>query len=91
VKRAGNKSPYGKEAEKQKAREQGVLMVMYLNEGHIPDSPSEPFLGKSIVMSVDWTPDGRWILAADDAGQIQFWDGNGQVQFILFAHSEPRK
>jgi len=44
VKRAGRKPPEGIEAVNQKAREKGVLLVTYLNDGDIPESPSEPFL-----------------------------------------------
>ena len=43
VKRAGNKVADAQEAEIQRKREAGVLLVTYLNDGDIPDSPSEPF------------------------------------------------
>lgn len=49
MKRAGKKVPEGKEAEIQKGREAGVLMVTYLNDGDIPDSPSEPFLEELVA------------------------------------------
>ena len=44
IKRAGKKVAEGKEAEIQKVREAGVLLVTYLNDRDIPESPSEPFL-----------------------------------------------
>jgi len=55
VKRAGIKVADAKEAEKQLIREKGVLMVMYLNEGDIPESPSEPFL-EELVSSQQTIP-----------------------------------
>lgn len=44
VKRAGNKVAEKSEGEMQIARERGVLMVTYLNDADIPESPSEPYL-----------------------------------------------
>jgi hypothetical protein len=55
VKRAGNKIAEATEAERQKVREKGVLLVMYLNEGDIPESPSEPFL-EELVSSQQTIP-----------------------------------
>ena len=55
LKRAGHKVTDAPEAEKQKTREKGVLMVMYLNEGDIPESPSEPFL-EELVSSQQTIP-----------------------------------
>lgn len=55
VKRAGHKVADAQEAEKQRVREKGVLMVMYLNEGDIPESPSEPFL-EELVSSQQTIP-----------------------------------
>lgn len=55
MKRAGHKVAEAHEAEKQKVREKGVLMVMYLNEGDIPESPSEPFL-EELVSSQQTIP-----------------------------------
>jgi hypothetical protein len=49
VKRAGKKIAEGNEAEIQRVRETGVLLVMYLNEGDIPESPSEPFLEELVT------------------------------------------
>jgi hypothetical protein len=49
VKRAGVKVAESKEAEAQKIREAGVLLVSYLNEADIPDSPSEPFLEELVT------------------------------------------
>ena len=49
VKRAGKKIAEGSEAEIQKVREAGILLVMYLNEGDIPESPSEPFLEELVT------------------------------------------
>jgi hypothetical protein len=49
IKRAGKKVPEATEAEAQKKREAGVLLVTYLNDGDIPDSPSEPFLGELVT------------------------------------------
>lgn len=37
-----------KDAQVQKVREAGVLLVTYLNDGDIPDSPSEPFLDELV-------------------------------------------
>jgi hypothetical protein len=56
VKRAGNKVADAKEAEVQKAREAGVLLVTYLNDGDIPDSPSEPFLEELVSSSQQSLP-----------------------------------
>ena len=55
VKRAGRKVAEAKEAEKQRVREAGVLLVTYLNDGDIPDSPSEPFL-EELVTSQQTVP-----------------------------------
>jgi hypothetical protein len=55
VKRAGNKTAEGKEAEIQMVREAGVLLVTYVNDGDIPESPSEPFL-EELVTSQQTTP-----------------------------------
>ena len=49
IKRAGKKIAEGKEAEIQRRREAGVLLVMYLNEEDIPESPSEPFLEELVT------------------------------------------
>ena len=49
VKRAGSKFAEAREAEVQKIREAGVLLVSYLSEGDIPDSPSEPFLEELVT------------------------------------------
>jgi len=48
VKRAGKKVAEAKDAQVQKVREAGVLLVTYLNDGDIPDSPSEPFLDELV-------------------------------------------
>jgi len=56
VKRAGTKPPSSPESTKQKQREQGVLLVTYLNEGDIPDSPSEPFLEELLASQQTVTP-----------------------------------
>jgi hypothetical protein len=56
VKRAGTKSPETPETLKQKQREQGVLLVTYLNEGDIPESPSEPFLEELLASQQTTTP-----------------------------------
>ena len=55
VKRAGKKTAEGKEAELQRIRESGVLLVTYLNDGDIPESPSEPFL-EELVSSQQTVP-----------------------------------
>jgi hypothetical protein len=55
VKRAGSKVAEASEAEVQKIREAGVLLVTYLNEGDIPESPSEPFL-EELVTSQQTAP-----------------------------------
>ena len=55
VKRAGSRVAEAKEAEVQKVREAGVLLVTYLNEGDIPESPSEPFL-EELVTSQQTAP-----------------------------------
>jgi len=55
IKRAGRKLPEAKDAEVQKVREAGVLLVTYLNDGDIPDSPSEPFL-EELVSSQHTVP-----------------------------------
>ena len=47
-KRAGSKFADDKEAQTQMAREKGVLLVTYLNEGDIPESPSEPYLDELV-------------------------------------------
>jgi hypothetical protein len=47
-KRAGSKVADAKEAQTQMAREKGVLLVTYLNEGDIPESPSEPYLDELV-------------------------------------------
>jgi hypothetical protein len=49
IKRAGSKKPDAKDAETQKVREAGVLLVTYLSDGDIPDSPSEPFLEELVT------------------------------------------
>ena len=49
VKRAGSKVAEAKEAEIQRVREAGVLLITYLNEGDIPESPSEPFLEELVT------------------------------------------
>ena len=41
------------------------------------------------IRSVDWSPDGKWIISADDCGRIQLYDETGQIQFVLFGHTEP--
>lgn len=56
IKRAGTKPPEAPESEKQKQREQGVLLVTYLNEGDIPESPSEPFLEELLASQQTITP-----------------------------------
>ena len=60
VKRAGVKIAEGKEVEIQRGREAGVLLVMYLNEGDIPESPSEPFL-EELVTSQQTVPPPKTI------------------------------
>lgn len=49
MKRAGIKIAEGKEAEIQKVREAGVLLVTYVNDGDIPESPTEPFLEELVT------------------------------------------
>jgi hypothetical protein len=49
VKRAGKNVAEAKEAELQRVREAGVLLATYLNEGDIPESPSEPFLEELVT------------------------------------------
>jgi hypothetical protein len=56
VKRAGNKVADAQEAEIQRKREAGVLLVTYLNDGDIPASPSEPFLEELVSSQQSVTP-----------------------------------
>jgi protein phosphatase 1 regulatory subunit 10 len=56
IKRAGRKVPDAREAEAQKLRESSVLMVTYLDDGDIPDSPSEPFLDELVASQNVVTP-----------------------------------
>jgi len=41
------------------------------------------------VVSVCWSPDGKWLISGDEAGRVQFYDEASKVPFVLFAHSEP--
>jgi hypothetical protein len=54
-KRAGEKVAAQEDAEKQRTRERGVLLVVYFNDGDVPDSPSEPFL-EELVASQNVVP-----------------------------------
>lgn len=38
------------------------------------------------VLSVGITPDGQWIVSGSKDRTIQFWQGDGQAQFLLQGH-----
>lgn len=38
------------------------------------------------VLSVGITPDGQWIVSGSKDRSIQFWQGDGQAQFLLQGH-----
>ncbi|KAJ9108607.1 hypothetical protein QFC19_002324 [Naganishia cerealis] len=41
---------------------------------------------KDYVLSVGITPDGQWIVSGSKDRSIQFWQGDGQAQFLLQGH-----
>ncbi|KAI5451116.1 general transcription repressor [Naganishia albida] len=60
-----------------------------------PGHPSPTGLGvlqqtlvghKDYVLSVGITPDGQWIVSGSKDRSIQFWQGDGQAQFLLQGH-----